>query len=348
MDSESEYYVTGIALSQFVLGGERLGLPTRQLLRNCGLDEQVHLQPMARVPLRSYERFLLELILTSGDEMLGFHIGQQVMPSAYGVIAVMGMGGATLRQSIETTARYQSLVSGNVGELSLENHDGALRITICAVHQNPVLRRHIFECVLVLMARMYRFVTGYPDLAPRQVWLEYKPPSEEAAGMVIREANCPVHFGAATTGLELAPETLSVVLNEFGDESMRMAENLARQQLEQQQSGDSIGQIRLLVHDLIMTSTPRRELVADRLNISVRTLDRRLADAGLTWQSLLDGLRLQLARDCLADPGVTIREVAGRLGFADIRAFQRRFRVWTGMTPSEYRQQQHCPHLPPA
>lgn len=339
LDGGADYYVTGIALSQFVLGGERLGLPTRQLLRSCGLDEHVHLQPMAKVPLHSYERFLLELVLLSGDEMLGLHIGQQVMPSAYGVIAVMGMGGATLRQSIETTARYQSLVSGNIGDLALEDRDGALRITVRAVHQNPVLRRHIFECVLVLLARMYRFVTGYPDLAPRQIWLEYKPPSEEAAAMVIREANCPVKFGAATTGLELAPETLSLTLNEFGDESMRMAENLARQQLEQQQSGDGIGQIRLQVHDLMMTGTPRRELVADRLNISVRTLDRRLADAGLTWQSLLDGLRLQLARDYLTDPAMTIREIAGRLGFADIRAFQRRFRVWTGMTPSEYRQQ---------
>lgn len=339
VDSGADYYVTGIALSQFVLGGERLGLPTRQLLRSCGLDEHVHLQPMAKVPLYSYERFLLELILLSGDEMLGFHIGQQVMPSAYGVIAVMGMGGATLRQSIETTARYQSLVSGTVGDLSLEDHDGALRVTIRAMHQNPVLRRHIFECVLVLMARMYRFVTGYPDLAPRQVWLEYTPPSEEAAAMVAREANCPVYFGATTTGLELAPETLSLTLNEFGDESMRMAENLARQQLEQQQSGGDISQIRLQVHDLMMTSAPRRELVADRLNISVRTLDRRLAEAGLTWQSLLDSLRLQLAREYLANPGMTIREVAGKLGFADIRAFQRRFRVWTGTTPTEYRQQ---------
>ena len=157
--------------------------------------------------------------------------------------------------------------------------------------------------------------------------------------MVAREANCPVYFGATTTGLELAPETLSLTLNEFGDESMRMAENLARQQLEQQQSGGDISQIRLQVHDLMRTSAPRRELVADRLNISVRTLDRRLAEAGLTWQSLLDSLRLQLAREYLANPGMTIREVAGKLGFADIRAFQRRFRVWTGTTPTEYRQQ---------
>lgn len=338
-DHHEEYYVTGIALSQFVLGGERLGLPTRELLRSCGLDECVHLQPMARVPVQSYERFLLELILASGDEMIGFHIGQQVMPSVYGVISLLGMGSATLRESMEKTARYQSLISGNVGELQLSNKGDGMLISLRAVHQNPVLRRHIFECVLVLLGRMYRFVSGYPDLSPRRIWVEYEPVSDHAVEMIQKEAKCPVEFSAGFSALELGPETLSTRLNAYGDDTMRMAEALAQRQLEeQQQFGTVLSQIRIHVHDLMVTGVPRRELVADRLRISVRTLDRRLADIGLTWQSLLDSLRLQLAREYLANPTVTVKEVADRLGFADLRAFQRRFKVWTGMTPSEYRQ----------
>ncbi|MCK5875685.1 MAG: AraC family transcriptional regulator [Alcanivoracaceae bacterium] len=339
VDHQDEYYVTGIALSQFVLGGERLGLPTRELLRSCGLDECVHLQPMARVPVQSYERFLLELILTSGDEMIGFHIGQQVMPSVYGVISLLGMGCSTLRESIEITARYQSLISGNVGELTLSSQGDGMQVTLRAVHQNPVLRRHIFECVLVLLGRLYRFISGYPGLSPRRIWLEYAPVSDEAAAMIRKEANCPVEFAAGSSGLELGPEALAVTLNAYGDDTMRMAEALAQRQLEeQQQFGSALSQIRIQVHDLMLTGVPRRELVADRLKISVRTLDRRLADIGLTWQSLLDSMRLQLAREYLANPTVTVKEVADRLGFADLRAFQRRFKVWTGMTPSEYRQ----------
>ena len=339
VDHHEEYYVTGIALSQFVLGGERLGLPTRELLRSCGLDECVHLQPMARVPVQPYERFLLELILSSGDEMIGFHIGQQVMPSVYGVISLLSMGSATLRESMEKTARYQSLISGNVGELELSEKGDGMLITLRAVHQNPVLRRHIFECVLVLLGRMYRFVSGYPELAPRRIWVEYAPVSDQAVEIIRKEAKCPVEFSAGFSALELGTETLSTRLNAYGDDTMRMAEALAQRQLEeQQQFGSALNQIRIQVHDLMMTGVPRRELVADRLKISVRTLDRRLADIGLTWQSLLDSLRLQLAREYLANPAVTVKEVADRLGFSDLRAFQRRFKVWTGMTPSEYRQ----------
>jgi len=338
--SQEEYYVTGIALSQFVLGGERLGLPARKLLRHCGLDESICLQPMEKVALADYEQFLLELILVSGDEMLGFHIGQQVMPSVYGVIAALGLGGATLRDSIEVAARYQSLVSGNAGEITLTEQGDSLLIGLNSVHKNPVLRQHVSDCVLVLLARMYRFFCGMPELTPRRIWLEYAPPSDSARLMIEREANCPVEFQAGSNGIELGPEQLALVLNAHGDEAMQMAEALAQRQLEEQhQASDTLNQIRTHLRELITTGVPRRELLADQLCISVRTLDRRLASVGLTWQGLLDSLRLQLAREYLLIPGITIREVAERLGFADLRAFQRRFRVWTGMTPSEYRQQ---------
>lgn len=338
-DTHEDYYVTGIALSQFVLGAERLGLPSRELLKRCGLDETVHMQPMARVPTPLYEKFILELIFASGDELLGLHIGQQVMPAVYGVISALGMGSSTLRESVELSVRYQSLVSGNAGTLEVTEQGDGLRLTIRAVHENPVLRRHIFDTVLVLVGRMYRFVTGLPDLAPRRAWFEYAPPSVAAARVIAEEARCPVEFEAGSSGIEIGPEILGLTLNAHGDEALRMAEDLARRQLQAQQlSGTMLGQIRLQLHDLMLTGIPRRELVADRLNISVRTLDRRLADAGQTWQSLLDSLRLQLAREYLLRPDMTVRDVAERLGFADIRAFQRRFRTWTGLSPSEYRQ----------
>jgi AraC-like DNA-binding protein len=83
--------------------------------------------------------------------------------------------------------------------------------------------------------------------------------------------------------------------------------------------------------------TPRRELVASRLGISASTLDRRLKQADMTWQGLLDGLRAQLAIEYLSDPLLTVSDASAKLGFADLRAFQRRFKRWTGMTPSEFR-----------
>lgn len=332
------FFVTGIALSQFYFAGERLGLPSEEVLRSIGLDPTVALQPMSQVSVEHYEQFILEMVLRSGDEMFGFHIGQQVMPALYGVLPTIAFSSMTGRQAIELCVQYQSLAIGNAGALQISESGDSLFLTWSCVHQNPVIRRHIAESGAVLLANLVRFISGQPGLTARRVCFEHSPCSEEARQQLLRLARCPVHFGAPSSMLELGPEVLNMVLNAYGDDALAMAEGLAREQIiRQQQGAGRLAGIRLLMRDMMVTSSPRREVVADRLGISVRTLDRRLADEGMTWQQLLDGMRVQLARELLLRPDQTVRETASQLGFADLRAFQRRFRHWTGMSPSEYR-----------
>ena len=52
--TEQDFYVTGIALSQFVLGAEKLGLDARHYMQQAGLDPEVHLHPQAKVPSSAY------------------------------------------------------------------------------------------------------------------------------------------------------------------------------------------------------------------------------------------------------------------------------------------------------
>ena len=71
--------------------------------------------------------------------------------------------------------------------------------------------------------------------------------------------------------------------------------------------------------------------------MSVRTLQRRLVDSGTTFRSVSDEVRRQLALGYLADPAVSIAEVAFLLGFSEQRSFNRAFRRWTGETAGRWR-----------
>lgn len=79
--------------------------------------------------------------------------------------------------------------------------------------------------------------------------------------------------------------------------------------------------------------------VAAALNMSVRTLQRRLDMRQLTWQSLLDRTREKLARQYLADHSLALKDIALLLGFSEQSAFNRAFRRWTGETPARMRQE---------
>jgi AraC-like DNA-binding protein len=76
--------------------------------------------------------------------------------------------------------------------------------------------------------------------------------------------------------------------------------------------------------------------VADQLNLSVRTLRRRLADAGTSFRALLDEVREALAEEMLATSALSVEDVAVRLGYAEASSFIHAFRRWKGVTPAAY------------
>ena len=81
--------------------------------------------------------------------------------------------------------------------------------------------------------------------------------------------------------------------------------------------------------------------MAQHLNLSLRTLLRRLKDEGTTYQQLLDHETSQRAVALMNRPGSTVAQVAEQLGYAEPVTFRRAFRRWFGVSPSEYKQLHH-------
>jgi AraC-like DNA-binding protein len=85
------------------------------------------------------------------------------------------------------------------------------------------------------------------------------------------------------------------------------------------------------------TRFPSAKEIAAQLGLSLRTLHRRLAQDGLSYQSLLDDMRRTVATEFLQNTHLLIDQVAERVGFADATSFRKAFRKWTGHSPTHYR-----------
>src|SRR5262249_31784735 len=77
--------------------------------------------------------------------------------------------------------------------------------------------------------------------------------------------------------------------------------------------------------------------IASRLGLSLRTLERRLAAEQLTFSTVLDRLRADLARRYLQDEDLPISKIAWLLGYTEVSAFNHAYKRWTGRTPREGR-----------
>jgi AraC-like DNA-binding protein len=82
---------------------------------------------------------------------------------------------------------------------------------------------------------------------------------------------------------------------------------------------------------------PAAPEIASELGLSLRTFHRRLAEEGLSYQSIVDGMRQSLATELLENTHMGIDQVAARVGFADATSFRKAFKKWTNRSPSDFR-----------
>ena len=118
----------------------------------------------------------------------------------------------------------------------------------------------------------------------------------------------------------------------FEDHHDRLAESYA-----DLQQSDIVGRVRVAIQQLLPTAEVTEENVASTVNANVRTLHRRLSQKGMTFRALLRDVRMKTARKYMADDRYSVTDVAFMLGYSDVSAFSRAFRVWFGKSPSEFR-----------
>jgi AraC-like DNA-binding protein len=101
--------------------------------------------------------------------------------------------------------------------------------------------------------------------------------------------------------------------------------------------GDLRARVERFVLEGLPKGAPTLADVADALGMGERTLARRLAGEGAPFRRIVDELRRDLAKGYLADPELSLSQIAYLLGYSEQSAFTNAFRRWTGRPPRRFR-----------
>lgn len=82
---------------------------------------------------------------------------------------------------------------------------------------------------------------------------------------------------------------------------------------------------------------PDIEMLASAFNISSRTLRRKLASLGTSYQKILNKVRCHLSIEYLSKTDIAVEDISHLIGFSDVTNFRHAFKKWVGQTPSHYR-----------
>jgi AraC-like DNA-binding protein len=149
---------------------------------------------------------------------------------------------------------------------------------------------------------------------------------------------CPVYAQASWAGIEFDRDTWNMPLRRR-DSALRgvLEEHASNITARMPDARPAAHEIRQVVATRMRQGETRIEDAARALATSKRSLQRRLADVGLSFQLLLDEIRRDAAAEYLADPVLSVAEVAYLLGYSEAAAFHRAFRRWNGTTPQQFR-----------
>ncbi|MDJ0922213.1 MAG: AraC family transcriptional regulator ligand-binding domain-containing protein [Henriciella sp.] len=318
-----------------VVGQASPGVETRDLVEGMGLDPDGPVETARMVSSADYYRFFEALVERDPDGLiLPLRIGASMRSDEYGAFGLAWKSAPDLRGSYVRSERY-GRVLGNAEVYRLEPGEAGVYYTLEKAGEDRLGMHMSNEASLAAVATISQEVSTAP-FVPKAVYFKHMARGDPSA----YEAHfgCPVYFGSARDAL-LVHEASLAAPNRLGDTTIAQ---FFDRHLEQELAGlsDDTGlehRVRRAVAQALSEGIPSLSMIARGLGMSARTLQRRLAEQGRSFQSLVDLARRDLAEQLLRDTDYSLAEIAFLTGFSEQSAFTRAFKRWSGQTPRSYR-----------
>jgi len=309
------------------------GAQVADLLEMAGLTWESLEDPDARLPGPTVLAIWNALRERTGDPTLQLAAPVTLPFGAYRVIDYLVAASTTVGDGIDRFARFFGLIAEAL-TLSITRGADECCVSLTTVSGGPVPALYVDYVFAALVSRIRMRIC--PGLRVRRV--ELRQPEPKAAAPYQELFRAPVRFGAGADRLCLDADEWNAPTQSGDAALVRLLEEHAR--ILAQRTPRAVAGFAGNVQKAVVATLSEGgsvEVVARTLNVSVRTLQRKLVASGTTFRDLSESVRGQLAEGYLADPRVSVSEVAVLLGFSEQSAFNRAFRRWTGESPGRWR-----------
>lgn len=315
---------------------ERLGADPRALVVEVGIPRATIEDPDGRVPVRAHIELFRRAVEKTGRADFALEVGRAFRPGTLSVLSHAAMNAPDLRGAWSTLARYWRLVAEGT-RLSLLESKGEAVMAFEVTDPSLPFAREGSESITAGQVLFARWLTQR-DLRPLEVSFVFSEPRHAEAHRQLFGAS--VRFAAERTEVRWARSVLEVPVV-AADPTLRALFEARLREAAASVAVEAEPEVLGKAREVILANLERGEvtldLVARRLATSRRSLQRRLSEAGTTFQELLDDCRRGLCFRLLEAEEASTEEIAFLVGFAEPSSFFRAFRRWTDTTPAEWR-----------
>lgn len=277
-------------------------------------------------------------VLRTND--FGLRVGASVSLKSFPVLGMTLLSSGQLQQALNQILRYERL-NHDLGTSGLlkgpqESHFTWMPNPLYLADPASELSFHLALSVFA----------GIKTFAP--LLIETEIPITRISFVATRPSNASVYqdffntdiiYQQPQNAITFASELLDLAVL-GGDTSMfaTVSSHADRLLLQEENQESVVWKVRSILPEALRMQAFRIEDIATRLNLSARTLQRKLSAAGYRYQTLLDETRQSLAEIYIAENKLSMTEISFLIGYQEQSSFNHAFKAWTGISPGEYRQ----------
>ncbi len=271
------------------------------------------------------------------DDELGLVIGRQVNVMTLGTVGVAAASAPTLREGLQAIESFSRLHAAQIAVEIRSNLTGVTGLMHFVEELGDVDRFHAESGALLLQS--YVEMTSGETMADAEFRMHFEKPAyaSKYAGLF----HSPVSFGWPISSIEVPAHWLDRPSPYYHAELWRQSQLNLETRLREFSAEMGGGYTGFVTTCLRASALPLPELaaVAERLNISTRTLNRRLQQEGSSYRELRNAVLREWAERDLEESSYSVEAIAAALGYGDVSNFRRAFRGWTGLSPGAYREE---------
>lgn len=170
---------------------------------------------------------------------------------------------------------------------------------------------------------------------PLQVQFRHSEPA--CADRIEAFFRCPISYDGPDSSMLVSHDDIHAPLPTANVELALANDKIMQDYLARQDKANIVARVRLFVVQNLPLGVVSSADLARALEMSSRSLQRRLAESGTSYWQILDETRKEIAVERLLDKSTSVSEIAYMLGFAEAASLNRAFHRWTARTPSEFR-----------
>lgn len=290
----------------------------------------------------SVERILDAATKVTSDEYLGLHMGEQISLASTKYVDQMMASSPSLQVAFETAVAYSSMISDSM-DCHLEMQEQSFKVVFelnpdWAVHSHNAVKQNLDVALLCALKSLQRLTAS--EYYPVSVQFFY--PRPRNWNEHYRLFNCKLQFTQPVSSISFDKRFLKQELKS-GDEGLLESLKANAQSILSKLplQGRLSYEVKKVLLQEITPDSKGIEHHASALNLSARSLQRRLKEEGTTFKNLQTEMREKLAGKMLKEGHHAVSEVAYLLGFSEPSAFVRAFKTWTGVTPKKFMSIRH-------